>query len=141
MLAFLINNSFAFLILFLLAGAFSALIFAKNNNLSNAIACTSASIASIFGIIIALNVIITGKSLAFSLPQQIPYFNINFFVDNLAAYFILIISVISIAASVYAIEYVKEYFGKYNIGVLGFLYIFLSYLYFSSQAPGIFFGF
>ncbi len=139
MLAFLINNSFTFLILFLLAGAFSAFIFAKNKDLSNIIACSAAAIASIFGGITALSVIITGKSLAFSLPQTIPYFHITFFVDNLAAYFILIISIVTIAVSIYAIEYVKEYFGKYNIGVLGFLYnIFILSLFLVVSAGNIF---
>lgn len=139
MLNYLINNSFTFLILFLLAGAFSALILAKNKDLSNLAASASAAIASIFGVFTALNVIFTGRSLAFSLPQSIPYFNINFFVDNLAAYFILVISIVAFAASIYAIEYVKEYFGKYNIGILGFLYnIFILSLYLVVTAGNIF---
>jgi len=139
MFNYLINNSFNFLILFLLAGAFGALISAKDKNLSNIIACSTSSIASIFGITVALNVIFTGKSLSYSLPQFIPYLNINFFVDNLAAFFILIISIVAIAASIYAIEYAKEYFGKYNIGVLGFLYnIFILSLFLVVSAGNIF---
>lgn len=138
MFSFLINNSFIFLILFLLAGAFGALIFAKNKGLCNIISCSAASIASIFGAIIALNIIFTGKSIAFSLPQFIPYFKINFFVDNLAAFFILIISIVAAASSIYAIEYAKEYFGKYNIGVLGFLYnIFILSLFLVVSAGNI----
>lgn len=139
MLRFIIDNSFIFLILFLLAGAFGALLFAKNKNLSNMFACASASVASIFGIIAALNVILTGKSLILSMPELIPYFTINFIVDNLAAYFILVISTIAIAASIYAIEYAKEYFEKYNIGILGFLYnLFVLSLFLVVSAGNIF---
>lgn len=139
MLAFLINNSFVFLILFLLAGAFSALIFAKNKNLSNLIAYSAASIASVFGAILALNVILTGTPFTFSLPEIIPYFDINIFIDNLAAYFILVISTVTFAASIYAIDYAKEYFGKYNIGVLGFLYnLFVLSLFLVVSAGNIF---
>lgn len=122
MVEYLIENSFNFSLLFFLAGAFGSLVFVKNKNLSNSIACYGATIASVFGIIAALNVIISHNSIIFFLPQFVPYLDIKFLVDNLAAYFILIISTVTLAVSIYAIDYAKEYFEKYNIGILGFLY-------------------
>lgn len=122
MFGYLIQNSFDFSLLFFVIGAFGSLVFAKNKNFSNSIAYSAAAIASAFGIIAALSVIFSHNSLVFSLPQFVPYLDIKFLVDDLAAYFILIISIGTLAASIYAIDYAKEYFGKYNIGILGFLY-------------------
>lgn len=122
MLNYLINNSFTFSIYIFLIGAFGSLVLAKDKNTSNWFACASAAIASLFGIIASLNVIVFHNTLSFSLPQFIPYLKIEFLVDNLAAYFILIISIVVFSASIYAVDYSKEYFEKYNIGLLGFLY-------------------
>jgi len=122
MFEFLLENSFDLSLLFFLAGAFGSLVSAKNKNLSNSIAYSAAAIASVFGAAAALNVIISHNPIIFSLPQFVPYLEIKFLVDDLAAYFILIISTVTLAASIYAIDYAKEYFEKYNIGILGFLY-------------------
>src|SRR5659263_552288 len=46
----------------------------------------------------------------------------GFYVDKLSAFFILIISITGFAVSIYSTGYVTEYFGKKNIGYLGFLY-------------------
>ena len=51
----------------------------------------------------------------------------TFRIDKLSAFFIFVISLISILASVYALGYVKQYYNKYNLGALGFFYnIFLA---------------
>ena len=42
--------------------------------------------------------------------------------DYLSAFFVLIISIIALLASIYGFGYVKQYFGKYNVGSLGFFY-------------------
>ena len=42
--------------------------------------------------------------------------------DKLSAFFILVISITAFAVSIYSIGYVREYYGKKNIGYLGFLY-------------------
>lgn len=43
-------------------------------------------------------------------------------IDNLSAFFMIVIAVVSLAVSIYSFSYVKEYVGQYNIGLLGLLY-------------------
>jgi len=50
------------------------------------------------------------------------FLNFAFVVDKLSAFFILVISITTLAVSIYSLGYVREYFGKKNIGYLGFLY-------------------
>jgi len=50
------------------------------------------------------------------------FLKFGFFVDKLSAFFILVISIAVFAVSIYSTGYVREYFGKKNIGYLGFLY-------------------
>ena len=64
---------------------------------------------------------IFGDTFHFILNEgQIPEF--GFFIDKLSAFFILVISISVFAVSIFSTGYVKEYFGKKNIGYLCFLY-------------------
>ena len=70
----------------------------------------------------------------------------NFFsmrIDDLSAFFIVIISTIAIAASLFGIGYQKQFFGIYRIGAFGFFYnLFLaSMLLVVSANNGVFFLF
>jgi hydrogenase-4 component B len=111
---------FSLLIVFYLIGAASAIIFNKKDGLSSYLSFLSAAISSIFGIIFSLFVIF-GDTFSLSLSPS-SFLNFGFFVDRLSAFFILVISIAVLAVSIYSIGYVREYFGKKNIGYLGFLY-------------------
>ncbi len=106
------------LIFVYLVGAALSIIFNKKDRLSSCAAFLSAAIASVFGITFSFSVIM---SETFALSGS-SFLNFGFFVDRLAAFFILVISVAVFAVSIYSIGYVREYFGKKNIGYLGFLY-------------------
>jgi hydrogenase-4 component B len=80
----------------------------------------SAAIAALLGIIFSISVIF-GDTFSFDLSSG-SYLKFGFFVDRLAAFFILVISISVFAVSIYSTGYVREYFGKKNIGYLGFLY-------------------
>jgi hydrogenase-4 component B len=80
----------------------------------------SAAIAALLGIIFSISVIF-GDTFSFDLSSG-SYLKFGFFVDKLAAFFILVISISVFAVSIYSTGYVREYFGKKNIGYLGFLY-------------------
>ncbi len=105
---------------FILIGAALSIIFNKKDRLSALASFISAAIASIFGIIFSLSVVF-GETFDLALPGS-SFFNFGFSVDRLSAFFILVISVSVFAVSIYSIGYVREYFGKKNIGYLGFLY-------------------
>ncbi len=90
------------------------------DRLSSYAAFLSASIASILGIVFSFSVF-SGETFTLSLPGS-SLLNFSFVADRLSAFFILVISVAALAVSIYSIGYVREYFGKKNIGYLGFLY-------------------
>ncbi|MCX9025873.1 MAG: hypothetical protein OIN85_07240, partial [Candidatus Methanoperedens sp.] len=108
------------LILFYLIGAVSSILFNKNDRVCAFISFISAAVGSIFGIVFSLSVIF-GSTFSLALPGT-SFLQFGIFVDALSAFFILVISVAVFAVSVYSIGYVREYFGKKNIGYLGFLY-------------------
>jgi hydrogenase-4 component B len=115
-------NSYLFLgsIATYLIGAISALIFYKKNRLCTYASFLSASIASILGIIFSFSVLF-GNTFSY-VPQGTMLLSYGFFVDKLSSFFILVISITAFAVSIYSTGYVTEYFGKKNIGYLGFLY-------------------
>jgi len=103
-----------------LAGSVSALILNKKDHLCTYASFLSASIASILGVVFSLSVLF-GKNFEYSTSSNLPL-TYGFFVDKLSAFFILIISITAFAVSIYSMGYVREYYGKKNIGYLGFLY-------------------
>ncbi|MDD5473097.1 MAG: hydrogenase 4 subunit B [Candidatus Methanoperedens sp.] len=114
------NYLFLGLFSFYLLGAASSVIFNKNDRISAYLSFISAAVASIFGIIFSFSVIF-GNTFTLSIPGS-SFLDFGFFVDKLSAFFILVISIAVFAVSIYSTGYVREYFGKKNIGYLGFLY-------------------
>lgn len=101
-------------------GAVSSIIFNKKEKFCSYISFLSAGAGSIVGIIFSLSVIFNDTF--YLMLSQDSYMKFGFFVDKLAAFFILVISIAVFAVSIFSTGYVKEYFGKKNIGYLGFLY-------------------
>ena len=105
---------------FYLIGAFSSLILNKKDRICSYISFSSAAIGALSGVLFSSGIIF-GDSFYFILSQD-SYLKFGFFVDKLSAFFILVISISVFAVSIFSTGYVKEYFGKKNIGHLGFLY-------------------
>ncbi|CAG1003117.1 MAG: hydrogenase 4 subunit B [Candidatus Methanoperedens sp.] len=105
---------------FYLIGAFSSLILNKKDRICSYISFSSAAAGALSGVLFS-SWIIFGDSFYFTLSQD-SYLKFGFFVDKLSAFFILVISISVFAVSIFSTGYVKEYFGKKNIGHLGFLY-------------------
>ncbi len=114
------NYLFFGLAVFYLIGAASAVILNKTDRICTYTSFISAAIASLFGIIFSVSVIF-GNTFISNLSGS-PILEFGFFVDKLSAFFILVISITAFAVSIYSTGYVKEYFGKKNIGYMGFLY-------------------
>lgn len=120
----LIGSQFSFFILLLsfAVGAIGSLVLGKSDKLANWWGNGFAIIASIFGLISSMGIFLTGDVFYYALPSISPLLFMQFRVDYLSAFFIFIISLISLLCSIYALGYVKHYYGKYNIGTLGFFY-------------------
>ncbi len=113
------NYLFYGLIVSYLIGAASSVVLNRKDRISSYAAFMSAVVASVFGIIFSFSVIFGD---VFNLTLQGSFLKFGFFVDRLAAFFIFVISIAAFAVSIYSTGYVREYFGKKNIGYLGFLY-------------------
>jgi len=114
------NYLFFGIIAFYLIGAASAIILNKKDRLCSYASFLIAALAALLGIIFSI-LVIFGDTFSYELSSG-SYLKFGFFVDKLSAFFILVISISVFAVSIYSTGYVREYFGKKNIGYLGFLY-------------------
>lgn len=105
---------------FYLIGAFSSLILNKKDRICSYISFSSAAAGALSGVLFSSGIIF-GDSFYFTISQD-SFLKFGFFVDKLSAFFILVISISVFAVSIFSTGYVKEYFGKKNIGHLCFLY-------------------
>lgn len=108
----------------LFVGAVGSLIFRKSDKVANFWGNYFAIFGSIFGLVSSSLVLIYNSTFSFEVASSIPLLNFSFNVDKLSAFFIFVISLISLLASIYGIGYIKHFYGKYNIGTLGFFYNF-----------------
>lgn len=108
----------------LAAGGLLCLFLKQKEELSNTIAYLCSALAALSGGILALKILLTGKTLTLLLPRVVPFTDLTLRIDSLAAFFIFVISIVTLAVSVYAMGYGREYYGKNNIGYLGFMFCF-----------------
>ena len=116
----MVTYLFTGLVAFYLIGAIVSILLNRKDRICAYTSFISAAIAAIFGIFFSLSVIF-GDTFSTTLSGS-SYLKFGLFVDRLSAFFILLISIAVFAVSIYSIGYSREYFGKKNIGLLGFLY-------------------
>lgn len=111
-------------ILLLFCGSIFSLILYSNPVLSNRIsnllstaACSILSITSFYKILFLKDI-----NLDLGFESNIPFFALNFKLDNLAAFFVLVISLTGVIVSIYSFDYMSHYFYRRNIAILGLLY-------------------
>src|SRR5580765_7970533 len=106
-----------------LLGGISGIAFFRKERAANVFTFGSATVASLCGLISAA-VFLTGGAPAGSwqaelFPSSIPYIRFSITVDPLGAYFVLIVSLLGVALSLYSLGYARGFFGRKNVGVLG----------------------
>ncbi|MCX6800239.1 MAG: proton-conducting transporter membrane subunit, partial [Candidatus Falkowbacteria bacterium] len=128
MLEFFSSSAIIFEIIFLFCvGAIGSLFYGKDDEFANWWGNIFAGLGSLLGIIFSTGVLLRGQELNFNFKSYFPLLSFSVHVDYLAAFFVLIISLIALPCSIYSVGYVKYFYQKYNIGVLGFFYnIFLA---------------
>lgn len=67
-------------------------------------------------------VVMTGKPFSWVVPNVVPFFNLEIFVDGISAFFIFMIGIVSFAVSLYSIGYSKEYQERKRISIFGLLF-------------------
>jgi hydrogenase-4 component B len=104
------------------AGSIISLVFRNSDRLANIFGHSFAIAGSGLGLIFSGQLILTSSHLSFNLPTSFIGFIVSFNIDQLSAFFVLIISLLGFVSSIYAFGYTEHYYGRYNIGLLGFFY-------------------
>lgn len=74
---------------------------------------------SMCGLLLSAHVLGYGEGWALKGPTFIPWVRFDFFLDGFAAFFILVISILALAFSLYSLGYNQEYYDR-HVGFLGF---------------------
>ncbi|HXX74570.1 MAG TPA: hydrogenase 4 subunit B [Nitrospiraceae bacterium] len=93
----------------------------RRPKLQNLVAHSFTCAAGLLGVALGLAGLIASEPLTTSLSSTIPYLSFAVRLDPLAAVFLVTISLIGFAASIYAVGYVTEFYGRHSIAALGSL--------------------
>src|SRR5690348_11249693 len=108
------------------AGALGSLGALRREKLANLLGFGFPLLGGILGLTAALSELLTGaghQPAGFELwPSLIPYVRLAVRLDALGAFFLLIASLLAVGLSVYSFGYVRSFYGRKNIGVLGAFY-------------------
>ena len=107
-------------------GALASLASLRKERLANLLGFGSAALAGLAGTAGALGLLLRGGGSApvgFDLwPSLVPYVQLTVRFDPLGAFFVLIVSVLAVALSLYSFGYVRGFYGRKNVGVLAAFY-------------------
>ncbi|HOX57601.1 MAG TPA: hydrogenase 4 subunit B [Candidatus Paceibacterota bacterium] len=107
-------------------GGVGSLAAIRREKLANLVGFGSGTVAAICGIGAALLALIgepADGARSFDLwPSLIPFVRLSVKLDPLSAFFVLIVSVLALALSIYSFGYVRGFYGRKSVGALGALY-------------------
>ncbi|GAX89840.1 hydrogenase 4 subunit B [Effusibacillus lacus] len=104
---------------FFLLGGFGAIAASRNPRIANFVAHSGAFLGGLAGAFAAIRVLLHQNTISISAWHVVSDVAFTFRVDSLSAFFLLVLSVLSVAVSLYSTGYVTEYYGKKNVGLLG----------------------
>lgn len=94
----------------------------RSARLQNLLAHGAAAVASVFGVVLGIASLLSESPAVFSLPSTMPLLSVQLRFDPLSSFFVLLISLTGLAVSIYALGYVREFEGRYPVGLMGSLY-------------------
>ena len=107
-------------------GGFCGLLCVRREKTANGLAFGLASASALTGIGAALVFLLGGAAtqpVSFDvLPSFIPYVQFAVRLDALGAFFVLVLSVVALAISIFSLGYVRSFYGRKSVGVLGAFY-------------------
>lgn len=120
----LLNYLYLLTISIFIAASIISLSLSGKNSTANYAYNSISVLGSLSGIAFSLLKLTFLNEYVFSmnLKTNIPNLEIIISVDNVSAFFIFAISILSVAVSIYSLGYNQHYFGKESISKLGFLY-------------------
>jgi hydrogenase-4 component B len=115
-----------FLLLLMVMGYGAGLLlpfgFPARARVQNLLAHGLAGLASSAGVALGIAGLLAADPFTMSLPSTLPLLTFSLRLDPLASFFVLTISSVSLAASIYALGYVTEFYGRTSIALLGSLF-------------------
>ncbi|WP_213992757.1 hydrogenase 4 subunit B [Sodalis sp. dw_96] len=111
----LLGGSLGFYVL----GAFLSLLLARRENLAIWAAGLTAMAGGILGLLAAISVLHSGVTLTYSAVGPFPFAAFSVRLDSLAAFMLLVISLLVTVCALYSLAYVREYLGK-GAAAMGF---------------------
>ncbi|MBB6283892.1 proton-conducting transporter transmembrane domain-containing protein [Geobacillus subterraneus] len=112
------SHLFVLSLLFFVVGAFVALCLSRHAKWANIFAHSSALLGGGFGGAAAWLILSTKQPISITAWTIVSSAVLRFEVDMLSAYFLLVISVLAVAVSIYSIGYVTKYYDKKPVGLL-----------------------
>jgi hydrogenase-4 component B len=105
-------------------GTMGGLLFMRREKLANVFSFGAAALSGLSGLLAAFLFLTGGTPVPQMelLPSFIPYIQFTMKLDPLGAFFLLIVSLLGFALSIYSLGYAKGFFGRKNVGVLGAFY-------------------
>src|SRR5229473_269097 len=104
------------------AGAFASLVSWRKPALARRICCGTALAGGALGGLAAVLGILSDTPVRWSVSSGIPLFAHSFSYDALGGFFNLALAILVFAVSIFSFGYLKEFEGKRNLGVFGFLF-------------------
>src|SRR6266852_3279296 len=117
-----LGTAFALSVGAYLTGALVSLACRRKPALARRICCSAALAGAALGGLTSVLGILRGTQVTWSVPSGIPLFAYSFSYDALAGFFNLALAIPVAAVSIYSFGYLKEFEGKRNVGVFGFLF-------------------
>src|SRR5437867_6446002 len=104
-------------------GAVAGLLFLRSEKLANFFGFGCASLAASCGLVSSVLSLATGAARDSAsvqlLPSLLPYVRFSVRLDALSMFFVLIVSLLGLALSLYSLGYARGFYGRKNVGVLG----------------------
>lgn len=104
------------------AGLLLPLCIPSETRVQNVLAHGLAGVAGSGGIALGIAGLLAPEPFTMALPSTLPLLTFAIRLDPLASFFVLTISLVSLAASIFALGYVTEFYGRASISRLGSLF-------------------
>ncbi len=107
-------------------GAAAGLLFLRREKLAAVFSFGLAALSACSGLLAGLLILAGAPSGADGpldlLPPPLPYLRYTIRLEALGAFFLVLVSLLGVAVSIYSLGYVRSFFGRKNVGVLGAFY-------------------
>ncbi|OHE77878.1 MAG: hydrogenase 4 subunit B [Verrucomicrobia bacterium RIFCSPLOWO2_12_FULL_64_8] len=108
------------------AGAAGGLLFLRRERLANGWTFGASVLGALAGLLAALQLLLAGAGAPAApfelMPAVLPYIKFTVRLDPLGAFFLLVLSLVAAALSIFSLGYARGFFGRKNVGVLGAFY-------------------